>query len=39
MEISNSVREVIYFGLVLFFVGSLFYSFVIADKVPSKKFS
>jgi len=37
MEISYLAKEIIFCGLILYFVGSLFYSFVIEDKMPVKK--
>lgn len=38
MEISILAREIIYYGIVLFFVGYLLYDFTIGDKeTPSKK--
>jgi len=40
MEINIFVREIIYYGIVLFFVGYLLYTFTIGDReTPSKKHS
>jgi len=37
MEISSSIREILVLFLIAFFIGSIFYSVVIADKDTTVK--
>ena len=38
MEINYHIREIMYYGTVLFFIGYLLYNFTVADKdTPAKK--